>query len=247
LLLFIHTDEVSIVRFWLPGIGFNLILLALSANLVANATPLESTPNGGRLRNAIAQQRPSTPPLTNNRTVTGIGVEFLLPSRFRAGSPANQELRALFTENAKQSPITASVMTIFDNSSDMQARAVAIDNSKRDNLEILLVNSPPVPADLSLEAMQANYAKASYSSEFTPFDTKIITIGSRRLLQIQGNLNLGGSQAKVFMGFLKEGDKTFQLTYVYGTQNTRQAAPVFEQIVRTFKVMATPDRPTSRG
>ena len=126
----------------------------------------------------------------------------------------------------------------------MQARAVAIDNSKRDNLEILLVNTPPVPPSLSLETMQANFAKASASSEFAPFDTKIVTIGSRRLLQIQGNLNLNGSQAKVFMGFLKEGDKTFQLTYVYGTQNTQQAQPVFEQIVRTFKVMATPDPAT---
>ena len=232
------------MRFWLSGIGVNLLLLALSANLVAAATPFKSTQiDRGIPGNAIAQEPPSTPPL-DSQTVTGIGVEFLLPSRFRAGSPANKELQAIFTEDAKQSPITASIISIFDLSSEMQARAVAIDNSKRDNLEILLVNTPPVPPSLSLETMQANFAKASASSEFAPFETKIVTIGSRRLLQIQGNLNLNGSQAKVFMGFLKEGDKTFQLTYVYGTQNTQQAQPVFEQIVRTFKVMATPDPAT---
>jgi hypothetical protein len=163
----------------------------------------------------------------------------LLPSRFRAGSPDNKELQAIFTEDAKQSPITASMMTIFDLSNEMQARAVAIDNSRRDNLEILLVNTPPVPSSLSLETMQANFAKASPSDVFTPSDTKIVTIGSRRLLQIQGNLNLNGSQAKVFMGFLKQGEKTFQFTYVHGTQNTQQSLPVFEQIVRTFKVTDT--------
>jgi hypothetical protein len=236
-------EEVSIVRFWLCGIGFNLLLLALSANLLAAATPFKSTQiDRGSVSKAIAQQPQSTPPpLTNSQTVTGIGVEFLLPSRFKAGSPADRQLQTIVTDSAKQSPITASFLTIFESSDDMQARAIAIDNSSRDNLEILLVNSPSMPVNLSLEDMQANFAKASPSKEFTPFDTKIVTIGSRQLLQIQGNLNLSGSQAKVFMGFLKEGDKTFQITYVYGTQNTRQAQPVFEQIVRTFKVISTPD------
>ncbi|WP_309743073.1 hypothetical protein [Chamaesiphon sp. OTE_20_metabat_361] len=233
------------MRFWLSGIGFTLVLVTLSANLAATATPLKSTQIDRAIpRNAIAQQRQSTPPLTNSQTVTGIGVEFLLPSRFKAGSPADKELRALFTADAKQSPITASVMTIFDNSGDMQASAVAIDNSRRENLEILLVTTVSTPSTLSLEDMQANFDRASPNNEFVPVKTGIVTIGSRRLLQIQGNLNIKGSQAKVFMGFLKEGDKTFQLTYVYGTPNTRQALPVFEQIVRTFKVMATSDPAT---
>jgi hypothetical protein len=243
LLPFSYTDEVSNVRFLRFGISFNLVLLALSANLAAIATPLKSTQidlrSGG---NAIAQQPQGATmkQLGTSQTVTGIGVEFLLPSRFRAGSPENQELRSIFTEYAKQSPITASVMTIFDSSNEMPARAVAIDNSRQDNLEILLVTTFSTPSNLSLESMLANFRDSkSPSSEFTPVDTQIVTIGSRRLIQIQGNLNIKGSPAKVFMGFMKEGDKTFQLTYVYGTQNTRQALPVFEQIVRTFKVTDT--------
>ena len=231
------------MRFLLSGISFNLVLLALSANLVANATPLKSTPiDRGSIGNAIAQQRQGATikQLGNSQTVTGIGVEFLLPSRFRAGSPANKGLQAVFTEHAKQSPITASVMTIFDRTDDANANAVAIDTTRRDNLEILLVTTFSTPSNLSLESMLANFRDSKYpSSEFTPVDTKIVTVGARKLLQIQGNLNVKGSQAKVFMGFLKEGDKTFQLTYVYGTQNTQQALPVFEQIVRTFKVTDT--------
>ena len=222
------------MRVLFAGIGFNLLLLGLSANLAATAVPLKPNP--------IAQQPSGTPvtPANNSQTVAGIGIEFVLPSRFKAGSPANKQLQTIVSNSAKKSPIAGSFMSIFGDDADYGgAKAIAIDTSKPANLEIVVVNSTSIPADLSLETMQENFKRSKdLGSEFTPGDTKITSVGANRWLQVQGNLNIKGSQAKVLMGFLKAGDKTFQITYVYESQNDRQAAPIFEQIGSTFKVTA---------
>lgn len=220
------------MRVLFAGIGFNLVLLGLSLNLAATAAPQQLTP--------IAQQPSGAPvtPASSSQTVAGIGVEFLLPTRFKAGSPANKQLQTLVSDRAKKSPIAGSFMSIFGDDADYGgAKAIAIDTSQPGNLEIVLVNSISIPADLSLETMQENFKRnKDMGSEFTPGDTKITSVGANRWLQVQGNLNIKGSQAKVLMGFLKAGDKTFQITYVYDSQNARQAAPVFEQIGSTFKI-----------
>ncbi len=219
------------MRVLFTNIGFNLALLGLSANLAAVAVPLQ-----------IGQQPTGTTaaPAANSQTVAGIGIEFVLPNRFRAGSPANKQIQTIVTDSAKKSPIAASFMTVFKNDADYaDARAIAIDTSRPGNLEIVLVTNPAIPADLTLEKMQENFNRSKdMGSEFKPVNTKIVTTGANKLLQIQGNLTIKGSTAKVLMGFLKQGDKTFQITYVYDSQNALQAAPVFEQIGSTFKVTA---------
>jgi hypothetical protein len=235
------------VRVLFTSLGFNLALLGLSANLAAVAAPLEMP----RLDLTIGQQPTGgnpTAPTTNSQTVAGIGVEFLLPNRFRAGSPANKQLQTIVSNSAKKSPIAASFMTIFNNSTDYaDAKAIAIDTSRPGDLEIVLVTNPAIPKDLTLETMQENFNRSKdMGSEFKPINTKIITTGTNKLLQIQGNLSIKGSTAKVLMGFLKQGDKTFQITYVYNSQNALQAAPVFEQIGSTFKVTTSTPAATLR-
>jgi hypothetical protein len=228
-----YIDEASIVRVLFANISFNLIMLGLSTNLAAMAAPRQPSP--------IAQQPTgaTVTPANDRQTVAGIGVEFILPNRFKAGSPANKQLQTLVSDSAKKSPITASFMTIYnDDVNYADAKAIAIDTAGS-NLEIVLITSFSDPADLSLEAMQENFKRSKdMGNEFTPVDTKIISVGANRLLRIEGNLNIKGSQAKVLMGFIKAGDKTFQITYVYNSQNTPQATPVFEQIGSTFKVTA---------
>lgn len=220
------------MRILFAGIGFNLVLLGLSVNLAATAAPLQPYP--------IAQQPTGTTliPANNSQTVAGIGIEFVLPTRFKAGSPADKQLQTLVSNSAKSSPITESFMPIFGDDADYGgAKAIAIDTSKPGNLEIVLINSTSIPADLSLEAMQENFKRSTdMGGEFTPVDAKITSVGANRWLQVQGNLNIKGSQAKVLMGFLKAGDNTFQITYVYDSQNVGQAMPVFAQIGSTFKV-----------
>jgi hypothetical protein len=228
------------VRFLFSGICFNLALLGLTGtNLAAIAVPLQLTsidriPNYGAI--ALQVEGSNNQPISNSKVVSGIGVEFIIPSRFTSGSPADKDLKATATNIAKKSPIMASVMSFFE---DSEAKAVAIDASRQGNLEIVLVANPPVPIERSLEAIKENFLPGKYpSDEFQPVDTKISTIGTRKVLQVTGNLKIKGSTAKVSMGFFREGDKLFHVTYVYGSQSARQSAPIFAQIISTFKVTA---------
>jgi hypothetical protein len=222
------------VRFLYSGIGFNLALLGLTAttlNTVAAPVPPAITHQTSRL--ALYQ--------SDFTVIKGNGVEFTLPAGFEGGSPTSSETKAMIAATAKAIPSIAPFVKVFDDNPTM-LRAVAMNTNSQQSPSMVLITKLPVPANVSMEYLQELMAKSMPSllpPEFKLVKNQLVNIGSRQVVQMSLNINMGSIKLQESIGLFKEGNDIYQVTYVYTTENTQQTSAVFEQILNTFKATPT--------
>jgi hypothetical protein len=230
------------MRFLHSGIGFTIALCGLTtSNLTAIAAPSPAeiaiqAPNSSL---AILQGQKDLQANSEKTVIQGDGVEFTLPVGFKGGQPSSNDTKAIATEAAKMFPSLASLMQVFDRDPGF-FRAMAINTAKQGNPDLVLVTRLPIPANVPLEYLQEMMSKLMPSMlppEFKLVNTKTINVGSRQIVQLTVDANIQGLKIKESIGLFKEGDEIFQVTYVYGKDNSQQAIPVFEQIINTFKAI----------
>jgi hypothetical protein len=224
------------VRFIYSGIGFNIALCGLAVtNLAAIAAPV---PIAARPDANLAMLQGN-----NLNTIKGTGVEFTVPKGFQGGPPSSGDTKAITTEAAKLFPSMASFVKMLD-ADPTFLRAVAINTAQKDP-EIVLITRLPVPGNVPLEELHEMMAKILPSMlppEFKLVDHKIDRVGSRQIVRLTVDANVQGSKFKESIGLFREGNEVFQVTYVYANENMRQALPIFDGIVTSFK--ATPSAAT---
>lgn len=220
------------MRFLYSGIGCNLIVLGLSVtSLSAVAAPVP--PQAANTRVALE--------VSDRVLIRGNGVEFTVPAGFQGGSPSSAETKAMIAETAKIMPSMKSFVSLLDSNPDM-LRAIATSRNPRQNPGLVLVTRLPIPADVSLESLGQMMAKLMPSMlppQFKLVDTKIETVGSRQIVKMSIDAKIRGIEIKESIGLFREGDDIYQVTYVYSTEQARQANPIFEQIVDSFKASPT--------
>lgn len=217
------------MRFLYSGIGFNIALLGLSANLSAIA----ATPPAASVRVPTIDRIAL---YDSSRTIRGNGVEFKLPARFKGGSPSNAQTRAAIAQTAKMFPSMASIMQVFENDPAI-VRAIATSTDSQVP-SMVLVTRLPIPASVSLaeiQEMMAKFMPSMLPPEFTLVENQILNVGSRQIVRLSIDVNVQGIQLKESIGLFKTGNQIFQVTYVYDNESSQQAMPVFEQIINTFK------------
>jgi hypothetical protein len=228
------------VRFLYSGICFNLALLLTTPNLAATAatpvTPVTQLPSIDRI--SIDD--------SNQTVIKGNGVEFTLPAGFTGGSPSSAATKAMVAATAKTLPSMAEFVKVFDSNPEL-IRAIATSTAPQQNPGVILVTRLPMPANTSLQDLQSAMSRVMPSMlppEFKLVDNQIRNIGSRQIVQLEIDVNVRGVKLKESIGFIKEGDAIYQVTYVYASENSQQAISVFAQIINTFKATSQPSVPS---
>jgi hypothetical protein len=223
------------VRFLYTGIGFYIAFQGLTT-AVAAPPSLPPTP-----------QKPSSLALLQGKTVIqGNGVEFTVPSGFEGGVPSDAQTKAITTEATKMFPSMAAFGNLLESDPNI-LRAIAINTARGDNPEIVLISRLPVPATVSLneiEQMMSKMLPSMLPPEFKLVNSKITNLGSRSIVLLTVDANVRGSKFRESIGLFREGDEIFQVTYVYASANSRQAMPIFRQMIGSFK--ATAPAPTAK-
>jgi hypothetical protein len=234
------------VRFLYSGISFNCVLLGLTATtLTAVAAPVSPAPSIQAQTHSLQIDRQPTARLAlyeSDRTVIkGNGVQFTMPAGFQGGSPSSSETRAMVAETAKMLPSMASFVKVLDSDPAM-LRAIAMSTNPQQTPGMVLVTRLPIPANVSLESIQEMMAKLMPSMlppEFKLTNNQIVNVGSRQIVQMGIDVRIRGFKLQESIGLFKEGDDIYQVTYVYATENSQQAVPVFKQAIDTFKATPT--------
>jgi hypothetical protein len=223
------------VRFLYSGIGFYIAFQGLTA---AVAAPQSLPPTA---------QTPSTLALLQGKTVIqGNGVEFTVPSGFEGGVPSDAQTKAIATEATKMFPSMAAFGDLLKSDPNI-LRAIAINTTRADNPEIVMISRLPVPATVSLkeiEQMMSQMLPSMLPPEFKLVNSKITNVGARSIVLLTVDANVQGSKFRESIGLFREGDEIFQVTYVYANANSRQAMPIFRQMIGSFK--ATAPAPTGK-
>jgi hypothetical protein len=223
------------VRFISVGIGLNIALCGLTAtNLAAVAEPPP----------VYTAQAPSyslrIPEPIGGKVIRGTGVEFTVPSSFNGGVPASADTKAMTTAAKKLYPSMSSIVNALE-ADPTVLRAMAISTAKQ-NPEIVLITRLPVPETVELEELEAMMSKMLPSllpPEFKLVDHKMDTVGSRQIVRLTVDAELQGTKFKQSIGMFKEGNEIFQVTYVHSSENMRQARPIFDRIITSFKAIPT--------
>ncbi|AFY93966.1 hypothetical protein [Chamaesiphon minutus] len=218
------------MRFLYTGIGFYIAFQGLTA-AVAAPQSLPPTP----------QQMPSLALLQGKTVIQGNGVEFTVPSGFEGGVPSNAQTKAITTEATKMFPSMATFGDLLESDPNI-LRAIAINTTRADNPEIVIVTRLPVPATVSLkeiEQMMSQMLPSMLPPEFKLVNSKITNVGSRSIVLLTVDANIQGSKFKESIGLFREGNEIFQVTYVYANANSRQAMPIFRQMIGSFKATAS--------
>jgi hypothetical protein len=234
------------VRFLYSGIGFNLALIGLSATnltaiaspatlpLVGEASPLENRSPSHNL--APIHANGSSSDLT---VIKGNGVEFTVPAGFKGGKPTSAETKAIISAATELSPSMASFAKLVDNDPAF-IRAMAINTTKPDRPEIVLITRLPIPTTVpmsELEEMMAKVLPSMLPESFKLVEHKLDQVGARQIVRLTVNANIQGTTLKESIGLFREGNEVFQVTYVYDEASTRQSQLTFEQIINTFKAV----------
>lgn len=224
------------MRFISAVMGFNIALLGLNAsNMTAIATIAPSTSVAKIDRLAIAKSKQTI--------IKGNGVEFTVPAGFKGGSPSSSFVKEMIAATAKVMPSMLPFVQTLDSDPSILS-AIAIDTSSSQDPSLILVNRLPVPANISLAELRDAMSKMMPSvlpPEFKLVDNRITKIKSRQIVQMKVEIDFQGGRIEELVGLFKEGDDVFQLTYVHGDRNSRQANLVLQQAIDTFK--ATPKPP----
>jgi hypothetical protein len=224
------------VRFFSVGIGLNIALCGLTAtNLAAVAEP--PPVNNGTPALSYSLQIPGT---SGIRVIRGTGVEFSVPSSFNGGVPASADTKAVTTEAKKLYPSMSSVVNALE-ADPTFLRAMAISTTKQDP-QIVLINQLPVPGTVGLDELHEMMSKMLPSvlpNGFKLVEHKIETVGSRQIVRLTVDVDLEGTKFTESIGMFKEGNELFQVTYVHSGENPRQARPVFDRMITSFKTIPT--------
>lgn len=221
------------MRFLYSGIGFNLVLLGLTATTlttVAAPVPASSFTHAPTAR--LAQHE------SDFTVIKGNGVEFTLPAGFTGGSPSNRDTKAMVRATARAIPSMASFVQVLDNDPAM-LRAIAMSTNPQQSPSMVLVTRLSIPAHVSLadiQAMMAKFMPSVLPPEFKLVKNNIVNLGSRQIVQMGIDVNVRDVKLQESIGLFKEGNDIYQVTYVYATENARQASSVFKQTIDTFKV-----------
>jgi hypothetical protein len=229
------------VRFFSVGIGLNIALCGLTVtNLAAVA---EQPP-------VYTAQAPSysltIPGMSGGKVIRGTGVEFTVPSSFSGGVPASADTKAMTTAAKKLYPSMSSVVNALE-ADPTFLRAMAISTAKQDP-QLVLINQLPVSGTVGLEEVHEMMSKMLPSVLPTGFklvEHKIDTVGSRQIVRLTVDVELQGTKFTESIGMFKEGNEIFQVTYVHSGENMRQARPVFDRIITSFKAIPTDTVTTS--
>jgi hypothetical protein len=230
---------VTLMRFLISGLGLNIALCGLLLPNLAMAAPTSPV----AILPAPSQQLELTPTSIEEGTVIqGNGVEFTVPNGFEGGAPSDTQTKTLIQETVKMFPSMGSFVEMLER--DPGAfRAIAMNTSESNaNPSIVLITRLPVPADISLTYLQETMAKmmpAMLPTGFKLTDSRVVNIGDRQIVKLAISGNIQGAKFKESIALLKQGDEIFQITYVFDDKNARQARPVFDRMVRTFKADAT--------
>ena len=223
------------MRFFSVGIGLNIALCGLtltSLAAVAEPPPVYSS-------QAISYS-PEIPETIGNKVIRGTGIEFTVPRGFNGGVPASVDTKAITTEAKKLYPSMSAFVDALETDPTF-LRAIAINTAKQEP-EIVMITQLPVPGTVGLEELREIMSKALPSVLPTGFklvEHKIEMVGSRQIVRLTIDVDLQGSKFKQSIGMFKEGNEIFQVTYVYASENTRQARPVLDGIISSFKAVPT--------
>ena len=232
------------MRILYSGIGFNIALCGLAVTtLAASAAPATVPVNARSSPASLAMNQSS-----NSTIIKGTGVEFSVPKGFQGGPPSSTDTKAITESAAKMFPSMASFVKLLDTDPTF-LRAIAINTAQKDP-EIVLITRLPVPANVALDDLHDMMAKILPSMlppEFKLVEHKIDKIGARQLVRLTVDANIQGSKFKESIGLFREGNEVFQVTYVYANENIRQALPIFDGIVTSFKAQPTPAATTPQG
>jgi hypothetical protein len=222
------------MRFFSAVMGFNIVLFSLSVgNLAGVATSVPVVPNTqmtGINRLAIHKSKQTV--------IKGTGMEFILPTGFKGGAASGDLVKTMIDAVASEIPSMLPFMAALEKDPSI-FRAFAIDMDSRQNPSLFLVNSLPVPANMSLEELRSGMSESMSSvlpPEFKLVDNKIVKVGSRQIVQMKVDINIKGTKIQELVGLFREGNEVFQVTYVYANKSPRQANLVFQQAINTFKV-----------
>jgi hypothetical protein len=224
------------MRFFSALTGFNIVLFSLNVgNLATVATSVPVAPNTqmtGIDRLAIHKSQQTV--------IKGTGMEFILPTGFKGGATSGGFAKTMIDAVASEMPSMLPFMAALEKDPSM-FKAFAIDVNSNQNPSLFLVNSLPLPANMSLEELRAGMSEGMSSilpPEFKLIDSKIVKVGSRQIVQMRVDINIKGTQIRELVGLFREGNEVFQVTYVYANKSPRQANVVFQQAIDTFKVTA---------
>jgi hypothetical protein len=221
------------MRFFSALMGFNIVLFSLNVgNLTAVATSVPVAPNTqmtGIDRLAIHKSKQAV--------IKGNGMEFILPAGFKGGAASSDLVKTMIDAVASEIPSMLPFMAALEKDPSI-FRAFAIDiNSKRDP-SLFLVNSLPVPANMSLEELRSGMSEGMSSAlppEIKLVNSKIVKVGSRQIVQMRVDANIKGTRIQELVGLFREGNEVFQVTYVYANKSPQQANLIFQQAIGTFK------------
>jgi hypothetical protein len=221
------------MRFLSALTGFNIALLSFNVgNWTAVATSAPVAPHtqiSGIDRLAIHK--------STQTVIKGTGMEFILPTGFKGGAASGDLVKTMVDAVASEIPSMLPFMAALEKDPSF-FRAFAIDiNSKRDP-SLFLVNSLPVPANISLEELQSGMSQGMSSMlppEIKLVNSKIVKVGSRQIVQMRVDANIKGTRIQELVGLFREGDEVFQVTYVYANKSPQQANLIFQQAIGTFK------------
>jgi hypothetical protein len=221
------------MRFFSALTGFSIALVSLNVgNLTAVATSVPVEPNtqmSGIDRLAIHKSKQTV--------IKGTGMEFILPSGFKGGAASGDLVKTMVDAVASEMPSMLPFMAALEKDPSI-FRAFAIDTNSKQNPSLFLVNSLPVPANMSLGELSAGMSQAMSSvlpPEFKLVDNKIVKVGSRQIVQMKVDINIKDTQIQELVGLFREGNEVFQVTYVYTNKSPRQANLIFQQAIETFK------------
>jgi hypothetical protein len=224
------------MRFFSAVMGFNIVLLSLNVGnyaAVATSVPVASnTQKTGVDRLAIHKSKQTV--------IKGTGMEFILPTGFQGGAASGDLVKTMIDAVASEMPSMLPFMAALEKDPSI-FKAFAIDMSSKQDPSLFLVNVLPVPANISLEELRSGLSESMSSilpPEFKLVDNKIVKVGSRQIVQMKVDINIKGTKIQELVGLFREGNKVFQVTYVYANKSPRQANLVFQQAIDTFKVTA---------
>jgi hypothetical protein len=223
------------VRFFSVGIGLNIALCGLTlTNLAAVAEPPPV------YTSQALSYSPEIPETIGNKIIRGTGIEFTVPRGFNGGVPASVDTKAITTEAKRLYPSMSSFVDALETDPTF-LRAIAINIAKQEP-EIVMITQLPVPGTVELaelEEMMSKMLPSVLPTGFKLVDHKIDTVGSRQIVRLTVDVDLQGYKFKESIGMFKEGNEIFQVTYVYAGENTRQALPVLDGIITSFKAVPT--------
>lgn len=228
------------MRFFSVGIGLNIVLCGLTAtNLAAVAEPPPVYDN------RVISYSPEIPETIGSRVIRGSGIEFTVPRGFNGGVPASGDTKVITTEAKRLYPSMSAFVDALETDPTF-LRAIAINIAKQEP-EIVLITQLPVPGTIGLSELHDTMSKMLPSVLPTGFklvEHKIDTVGSRQIVRLTIDVELEGTKFKQSIGMFREGNEVFQVTYVHG-ENTRQARPIFDRMISSFKATSTQTVTTS--